>query len=98
MARSGGPCRHPCRPLVCRHRTNDLNRATHYATAAAETPTIAGLAVREQAKGRLSMQLGVDPDSALGYLRRYAVGRQVSLQTGAVRVATGHLRRPLTNP
>jgi hypothetical protein len=68
------------------------------AGAAAETPTIAGLAVREQAKGRLSMQLGVDPDSALGYLRRYAVGRQVSLQTAAVQVATGRLRRPLTNP
>jgi hypothetical protein len=32
------------------HRTHDSNRATYYATAA-ETPTTAGLAVREQAKG-----------------------------------------------
>jgi hypothetical protein len=49
-------------------------------------------AVLEQAKGRLSVQLGVDPDSALGYLRRYATGRQVSLQAAALQVATGRLR------
>jgi hypothetical protein len=40
------------------HRTHDFNRATYYATAAAETPTIAGLAVREPAKGQRSNQLG----------------------------------------
>jgi hypothetical protein len=46
-------------------RTHDSNRATYYATAA-ETPTIAGLAVREQAKGRLSIKSGSPPTARSG--------------------------------
>jgi ANTAR domain len=50
--------------------------------------------VLEQAKGRLSVQLGVAPDSALAYLRRYASDHQASLQAVAVQVARGGLRLP----
>jgi GAF domain-containing protein len=73
--------------IVAAHRYQQVTRL-----AAASQQRLADAAVLEQAKGRLSVQLGVDPDSALGYLRRYATGRQVSLQAAAVQVATGRLR------
>jgi GAF domain-containing protein len=62
--------------------------------ASAAQQRLADAAVLEQAKGRLSVQLGVDPDSALAYLRRYASGHQTSLQAVAVQVARGGLRLP----
>jgi GAF domain-containing protein len=60
--------------------------------AGAAQQRLADAAVLEQAKGRLSVQLGVDPDSALVYLRRYASDHQAPLQAVAVRVAGGGLR------
>jgi GAF domain-containing protein len=62
--------------------------------AGAAQQRLADAAVLEQAKGRLSVQLGVDPDSALAYLRRYASGHQASLQAVAVQIANGTLRLP----
>jgi GAF domain-containing protein len=53
---------------------------------------LADAAVLEQAKGRLSVQLGVDPNSAFTYLRRYATSHEASLQAVAVEVASGALR------
>jgi len=81
--------------IVGAHRYQQVTRL-----AAATQQRLADAAVLEQAKGRLSVQLGVDPDSALGYLRRYATGRHVSLQAAAVQVASGRLRlrRSPTNP
>jgi GAF domain-containing protein len=73
--------------IVGAHRYQRVTRL-----AATTQQRLTDAAVLEQAKGRLSVQLGVDPDSALGYLRRYATGRQVSLQAAAVQVATGRLR------
>lgn len=43
------------------HRTNDLNRATHYATDAAETPTIAALAVLTVAGAALAWRRWREP-------------------------------------
>ncbi len=73
--------------IVGAHRYQQVTRL-----AATTQQRLTDAAVLEQAKGRLSVQLGVDPDSALGYLRRYATGRQVSVQAVAVQVATGRLR------
>jgi transcriptional regulator with GAF, ATPase, and Fis domain len=73
--------------IVGAHRYQQVTRL-----AATTQQKLTDVAVLEQAKGRLSVQLGVDPDSALGYLRRYATGRQVSVQAAAAQVATGRLR------
>ena len=62
--------------------------------ASAAQQRLADAAVLEQAKGRLSVQLGVDTDSALAHLRRYASGHEASLQAVAVQVARGGLRLP----
>ena len=75
--------------IVGAHR---YQRVTGLAGAAQQR--LADAAVLEQAKGRLSVQLGVDPDRALGYLRRYAIGHEASLQAVAVQVASGALRLP----
>ena len=64
--------------------------------AGAAQQRLADAAVLEQAKGRLSVQLGVDPDSALAHLRRYASVQEASLQAVAVQVASGTLRLPPT--
>jgi GAF domain-containing protein len=79
--------------IVGAHRYQQVTRL-----AAATQQRLADAAVLEQAKGRLSAQLGIDPASALGYLRRYANGRQLSLQAVAVQVATGRLRLRRTPP
>jgi hypothetical protein len=49
-------------------------------------------AVLEQAKGRLSVQLGVQPESALAYLRRYVVANDGDLREAAGQVTAGDLR------
>ena len=78
--------------------TASIVGAHHYqqvtGLAGAAQQRLADAAVLEQAKGRLSVQLGVDPDGALTYLRRYATGHEASLQAVAVRVASGALRLP----
>lgn len=48
----------------------------------------------EQAKGRLSVQLGVTPDVALAHLRRRAASTGMSLAAVAEQVAGGALRLP----
>jgi hypothetical protein len=49
-------------------------------------------AVLEQAKGRLSVQLGVQPDRALAYLQRYILAKGGSLREAAEQVTAGGLR------
>ena len=61
---------------------------------------LADTAVLEQAKGRLSVQLGVTPEAALQHLRRAAAPEGMPLAAVAEQVATGvppatrHRRRP----
>jgi GAF domain-containing protein len=60
--------------------------------AAGVQQRLADAAVLEQAKGRLSVQLGVQPDYALAYLQRYILARGGSLREAAEQVAAGGLR------
>jgi hypothetical protein len=53
---------------------------------------LADAAVLEQAKGRLSVQLGVQPDRALEYLQRYLLVSGGSLREAAEQVTAGDLR------
>jgi GAF domain-containing protein len=53
---------------------------------------LADAAVLEQAKGRLSVQLGVQPDRALAYLQRYLLATGGSLREAAEQVTGGDLR------
>jgi hypothetical protein len=53
---------------------------------------LADAAVLEQAKGRLSVQLEVQPDHALADLRRYVVATGSSLRQAAEQIAAGGLR------
>lgn len=55
---------------------------------------LADMGVLEQAKGRLSVQLGIPPDAALVHLRRWATSRRMPLATVAEQVAGGALRLP----
>jgi hypothetical protein len=48
--------------------------------------------VLEQAKGRLSVQLEVQPDHALADLRRYVLATGGSLRQAAEQIAAGDLR------
>jgi GAF domain-containing protein len=50
--------------------------------------------VLEQAKGRLSAQLGITPEVALGHLQRWAASTGMPLAAVAEQVATGALRLP----
>jgi GAF domain-containing protein len=60
--------------------------------AAGAQRRLADAAVLEQAKGRLSVQLGVQPDRALGYLQRYILTSGLTLDEVAEQVAAGGLR------
>jgi GAF domain-containing protein len=60
--------------------------------AAGVQQRLADAAVLEQAKGRLSVQLGVQPDRALEYLRRYLLASGGNLQEAAEQVTAGDLR------
>jgi AmiR/NasT family two-component response regulator len=60
--------------------------------AASVQQRLADAAVLEQAKGRLSVQLGVQPDRALEYLQRYLLASGGSLHDVAERVIAGDLR------
>ena len=53
---------------------------------------LADAAVLEQAKGRLSVQLQVQPDRALGYLQRYTRTSGITLHEAAEQVTAGALR------
>jgi GAF domain-containing protein len=53
---------------------------------------LADAVVLEQAKGRLSVQLGVQPDRALAYLRRYVLAGAGNLREAAEQVTAGDLR------
>jgi GAF domain-containing protein/ANTAR domain-containing protein len=53
---------------------------------------LADAAVLEQAKGRLSVQLGVPPDHALAHLQRYILASGGSLGEAAEQVTAGGLR------
>jgi GAF domain/ANTAR domain len=53
---------------------------------------LADAAVLEQAKGRLSVQLQVQPDRALGYLQRYTRTSGITLHEAAEQVTAGDLR------
>jgi hypothetical protein len=46
----------------------------------------------EQAKGRVSVQLQVQPDRAPGYLHRYLLTSGITLHAAAEQVAVGDLR------
>jgi hypothetical protein len=48
--------------------------------------------VLEQAKGRLCVQLGVQPDRALDYLQRYLLASGGNLREAAEQVTAGDLR------
>jgi len=60
--------------------------------AAGVQQRLAEAAVLEQAKGRLSVQLGVQPDRALEYLQRYLLASGGSLREAAEQVTAGDLR------
>jgi GAF domain-containing protein len=60
--------------------------------AAGAQQRLADAAVLEQAKGRLSIQLGVQPDRALAYLQRYLLTTGGSLREATEQVTAGHLR------
>jgi GAF domain-containing protein len=60
--------------------------------AAGAQQRLADAAVLEQARGRLSVQLGVAPDHALAYLQRYLLGSGGSLHEAAEQVCAGDLR------
>jgi hypothetical protein len=60
--------------------------------AAAIEHHLTAAAVLEQAKGRLSVQLQIDTETAFRYLHRYASRRSVPLLEVAARVAAGALR------
>jgi hypothetical protein len=60
--------------------------------AAGVQQRLAEAAVLEQAKGRLSVQLGVRPDRALEYLQRYLLASGGSLREAAEQVTAGDLR------
>jgi hypothetical protein len=59
--------------------------------AAGAQQCLADAAVLEQAKGRLSVQLGVEPDHALGYLQRYLLASGGSVREAAEQVCAGKL-------
>jgi GAF domain-containing protein len=60
--------------------------------AAGVQQRLADGAVLEQAKGRLSVQLGVQPERALEYLQRYLLASGGSLREAAEQVTAGDLR------
>jgi GAF domain-containing protein/ANTAR domain-containing protein len=60
--------------------------------AAGAQQRLADAAVLEQAKGRLSVQLGVQPDDALAHLQRYILSSGGSLREAAEQVSAGGLR------
>jgi hypothetical protein len=60
--------------------------------AASVQQRLADAAVLEQAKGRLSVQLGVQPDRALDYLQRYLLTSGGNLHEAAEQVTAGDLR------
>ena len=60
--------------------------------AAGVQQRLADAAVLEQAKGRVSVQLQVQPDRALGYLQRYTLTSGINLHEAAKQVAVGDLR------
>jgi GAF domain-containing protein len=60
--------------------------------AAGAQQRLADAAVLEQAKGRLSVQLGVEPDHALAHLQRYVLTSGGSLSEAAEQVSAGGLR------
>ena len=60
--------------------------------AAGAQQRLADAAVLEQAKGRLSVQLGVQPDDALACLQRYVLATGGSLHEAAEQVSAGGLR------
>jgi GAF domain-containing protein len=60
--------------------------------AAGAQQRLADAAVLEQAKGRLSIQLGVQPDDALACLQRYVLATGGSLHEAAEQVRAGGLR------
>ena len=60
--------------------------------AAGVQQRLADAAVLERAKGRVSVQLQVQPDRALGYLQRYIVTSGITLHEAAEQVAVGDLR------
>jgi GAF domain-containing protein len=60
--------------------------------AAGAQQRLADAAVLEQAKGRLSVQLGVQPDDALVCLQRYVLATGGSLGDAAEQVSAGGLR------
>ena len=59
--------------------------------AAGAQQCLADAAVLEQAKGRLSVQLGVEPDHALGHLQRYLLASGGRLREAAEQVCAGKL-------
>ena len=60
--------------------------------AAGVQQRLADAAVLERAKGRVSVQLQVQPDRALGYLQRYVLTSGITLHEAAEQVAVGDLR------
>jgi len=60
--------------------------------AAGVQQRLADAAVLEQAKGRLCVQLGVQPDRALDYLQRYLLASGGNLRKAAEQVTAGDLR------
>jgi GAF domain-containing protein len=76
--------------------------AHHYQRVAGLAATmhqrLADAAVLEQAKGRLSVQLGIAPETALAYLYRHAAGTKLPLQVVAMQVATGAVHLPRDTP
>ena len=60
--------------------------------AAGAQQRLADAAVLEQAKGRLSVQLGVPPNRALAYLQRYLLADGGSIGEAAEQVTAGDLR------
>jgi GAF domain/ANTAR domain len=69
------------------HRHQQVSRL-----AAGAQQRLADAAVLEQAKGRLSVQLGVQPEDALGCLQRYVLATGGSLHEAAEQVSAGGLR------
>ena len=73
--------------IVAAHRYQQVS-----GLAAGAQQHLADAAVLEQAKGRLSVQLGVQPDHALAYLQRYILASGGSLREAAEQVSAGGLR------
>jgi GAF domain-containing protein len=73
--------------IVGAHRYQQVSALT-----AGVQQRLADGAVLEQAKGRLSVQLGVRPDRALEYLQRYLLASGGNLHEAAQQVTAGDLR------